>query len=48
MEWAFETPTFRAMGLHGVTDGILGVYEASVAVGAGRPVETGGARTSQG
>ena len=28
MEWAFETPTFRAMGLHGVTDGSFGVDEA--------------------
>ena len=28
MEWAFETKTFRDMGLHGVTAGSLGVDEA--------------------
>jgi dihydrofolate reductase len=28
MEWAFETRTFRAMGIHGVTAGSFGVDEA--------------------
>ncbi|MFF2317553.1 dihydrofolate reductase family protein [Arthrobacter sp. NPDC058097] len=28
MEWAFETRTFRAMGLHGETEGSFGVDEA--------------------